>query len=110
MSHLESLLPLSSTPENDVPSPRASGIFPRLSGDHALLGTIVDGLEIERIIAEGGIGIVYCARSGEGGPCYAIKVLQERHAGDLGLVSRFEREIAYASRVDHPNVAKVLRN
>jgi eukaryotic-like serine/threonine-protein kinase len=110
MTHLDALLPVSSPPENDIPPPRDSGIFPCLSGEKDLLGAMVAGLQIEGIIAEGGIGIVYCARSPEGGSSFAIRVLQERHADDLGLVSRFEREIAYASRVDHPNVAKVLRH
>lgn len=92
----------------DDSAPRSSGVFPRLSGDHDLLGATLAGLRIERILASGGIGVLYCAHSRGRTHRFAIKVLQARHAGDLGIVSRFEREIAYASRVDHPNVARVI--
>lgn len=109
MSPFASLpLPNAHAPENDdAPAPRASGIFSRLPAEEALLGLTVAGLRIERILAAGGIGVVYLARDVERGQAFALKVLQERHALDAGLVSRFAREIAYARRVDHPNVVKV---
>jgi len=77
-------------------------------GHEALVGSVVAGLVIERVVAEGGIGVVYAAREAASDRRFAVKVLQQRHAGDIGIVSRFEREIAYARRVDHPNLASVL--
>jgi eukaryotic-like serine/threonine-protein kinase len=64
-------------------------------------------VHLDRAIAEGGIGVVYAAHTGEG-QALAVKVLQERHAGDAGIVRRFEREAAHALRVHHPNVISAL--
>lgn len=91
-----------------VPVARASGCSERQGAGADLLGTSVAGLVIERIVAEGGIGVVYAARAFGGEGSFAIKVLQERYADDAGIVSRFEREITFACRMDHPNVTSVL--
>src|SRR5690349_10861474 len=81
---------------SSVPPPPASGV--RAVQHHDLLGVSVVGLKIERVIAEGGIGVVYAARApdpqtrqgaapssadpfGDGARTYAIKVLQQRHVG-----------------------------
>src|SRR5689334_18587892 len=95
---------------SSVPPPPPSGVVAKSLEHHDLLGVSVVGLRIERVIAEGGIGVVYAARAPEAdakrrstapnasvhnnSACtYAIKVLQKRHAGDAGIASRFEREI-----------------
>lgn len=76
--------------------------------DDALVGSIVGGLTLERVLARGGLGVVFAARApGAARAELAVKVLQARHAGDAGIVRRFEREIDYAGRVDHPNVVRV---
>jgi eukaryotic-like serine/threonine-protein kinase len=71
----------------------------------------VPSVRLDRAVAEGGIGVVYAARS-LGGPDdarpLAVKVLQQRHAGDVGIVRRFEREAAHALRMCHPNVVSAL--
>lgn len=76
--------------------------------DDALVDRVVDGLRIEGVVAEGGMGVVYVARDEATGRRFAMKVLRERFAGDAGLTSRFRREIAYAMRVSHPNVAGAI--
>lgn len=91
-----------------APVTRASAATARSVAYQDLVGTSVAGLVIERVVAEGGIGVVYAARPHGGAGSFAIKVLQERHADDVGIVSRFEREISYGRRVDHPNVISVL--
>jgi serine/threonine protein kinase len=85
-----------------------SGVV-RLSID-PLIGAVFAGLRVESILAEGGIGVVYAASDVETGKPLALKVLQRRHADDPGMVSRFAREIGFALRVAHPNVAAVLRH
>jgi serine/threonine-protein kinase len=67
-------------------------------------------VRLDRAIAEGGIGVVYAAwsESPNGSRPLAIKVLQERHAGDAGITRRFEREIEHALRVRHPNVVSAI--
>lgn len=65
-------------------------------------------VRLGRILAEGGIGVVHAAETCDRGRPLAIKVLQERHAGDAGLTRRFEREVEHALRLDHPNVVSAL--
>ncbi len=59
-------------------------------------------VRVDRVLAVGGIGVVYAGRTAAGD--VAVKVLQERHAGDAGITRRFEREIQYAFRLRHPHV------
>lgn len=77
------------------------------SGD-PLVGRTEQGLHIDRLIAEGGMGAVYAARRVETGEPVALKVLRRAHASDLGLASRFAREVRLARRINHPNVCPVL--
>lgn len=77
-------------------------------GPRALLGQVVSGLIVERVVAEGGVGVVYAARARHGAAVRALKVLKPGLAGDAGHRARFAQEIAYARRVDHPNVAAVI--
>jgi serine/threonine-protein kinase len=60
---------------------------------------------VERVLAVGGVGAVYAVRK-TGGERIALKVLLPRHAADLGMRSRFEREIAFALRAMHPNLVR----
>ncbi|WP_438030887.1 serine/threonine-protein kinase [Sorangium sp. So ce233] len=73
-----------------------------------LVGRTEQGLHIERLIAEGGMGAVYAARRVATGEAVALKVLRRAHAGDRGIESRFAREVRLARRIDHPNVCPVL--
>ena len=73
----------------------------------ALVGQMVGSLFVERVVAEGGIGVVYAARSRHGA-ARALKVLKPSLAGDSGHRDRFAEEIAHARRVTHPNVVSVL--
>ncbi len=74
----------------------------------ALIGQVVGGLVVERVVAEGGVGVVYAARPLRGGSARALKVLKASLAGDIGHSTRFAQEIAYARRVAHVSVVSVL--
>jgi serine/threonine-protein kinase len=54
------------------------------------------------------MGIVFAVRDVASGKRLALKTIQSRYATDAGIVGRFWREIAFAARVMHPNVAPVL--
>ena len=68
----------------------------------------VPGLVLEGVVAEGGMGLVYAARELATGRRVALKTLRACFASDEGALARFEREISFTRRVEHPNVAPVL--
>lgn len=95
---------LGNDPANDTGSSSAR-TTEHVSPD-LMLGLSFDGLQVERLLAEGGMGRVYVARVLASGEEVALKV--PRTGGDAELLRRFEREIVYARRVTHPNVARVV--
>lgn len=68
----------------------------------------VPGLVFEGVVGMGGMGIVYRVRDVDTGKQLALKTIQREHATDVGAVGRFFREIKFAARVVHRNVAPVL--
>jgi len=88
---------------------RQRGAWAPWSVEDELVGREVASLRVERLIAEGGMGAVYAARELDTGEAVALKVLQHRHAGDVGHVSRFEREVRFGERIAHPNVVRLRR-
>lgn len=80
----------------------------RVEDPAALVGLVEQGMRVERLLAEGGMGVVYAVRRLGTGERAALKVLRCEHAGDAGVRSRFAREVSFARRVDHPGVCPVL--
>jgi Holliday junction resolvase len=80
----------------------------RRPGD--LVGQTVAGgkLIVEAFAGRGGISSVYRARHRELGMRVAVKVLNESFEHDLEFCERFHAEALAASRLDHPNLARVL--
>ena len=84
----------------------------------SLLGAAVGAVHIGQVIAEryrivrklgeGGMGEVYLAEHVRMGSPAAIKVLRRSLMGDASSVGRFLREAQNASRVNHPNVARIF--
>ncbi len=68
--------------------------------------TVLGRYVIEDLLGEGGMGKVYRARHATLGLPVAVKVMQRHERPDL--VERFEREAQLMSRVQHPNVVRVL--
>ncbi|MBX3204279.1 MAG: serine/threonine protein kinase [Labilithrix sp.] len=65
-------------------------------------------LEIESLIGGGGVGAVYRARHRELQMPVAVKVLHDTFQSDADFGRRFHAEALAASRLDHPNVTRVL--
>jgi serine/threonine-protein kinase len=94
-----------------------TGIITNCPHDNSLLftrakdnfvGTILDNAyEIQAIIGQGGMGIVYRARHNLMDRVVAVKMLQSQLTSDSLSVKRFQHEAKAASRLDHPNVIKV---
>lgn len=76
------------------------------SGD--LVGSIIaDRYSIIKKLGEGGMGTVYLAEHVKMGRKSAVKVMNPGMVHDADAISRFNREAANASRINHANVAAV---
>ncbi|WP_434415106.1 serine/threonine-protein kinase [Nannocystis pusilla] len=64
--------------------------------------------EIDRLIARGGVGVVYLAHDLEQRREVVIKFLAGHLAGESEASARFEREVERLSAIQHPNIVEVL--
>jgi serine/threonine-protein kinase len=73
-----------------------------------LVGQVIaDRYHIVSVLGEGGMGRVYLAEHVRMGRKSAVKVLSPNMALSADAISRFNREAANASRINHPNVAQI---
>jgi serine/threonine-protein kinase len=68
---------------------------------------LADRYRILRTLGEGGMGRVYLAEHVRMGRLSAVKVMSPALAPTADAISRFNREAANASRINHPNVAAI---
>ena len=73
-----------------------------------MVGQIIDGFRIIRLIAQGGMAEVYEAHQESLGRTVALKVLLPAFSQQEELVSRFEREGRAAAQLSHPNIIQVF--
>src|SRR5262245_36849329 len=67
-------------------------------------GQMVAGrVEVQGLLVQGWMGVVYRVHQKSVDRPAALKVLHSRYARDADLVKRFEREARAASRILHPN-------
>jgi serine/threonine-protein kinase len=62
---------------------------------------------IMRKLGSGGMANVYLAEDQELGRRVAIKILNDRHAGDEQFIERFRREAKNAAGLSHPNIVSI---
>src|SRR5881398_1972740 len=73
-----------------------------------LLNTLFDGrYRIVSKLGTGGMANVYLAEDEVLGRRVAIKILNDRHAGDDQFVERFRREAKNAASLSHPNIVSI---
>jgi beta-lactam-binding protein with PASTA domain/predicted Ser/Thr protein kinase len=74
----------------------------------SLIDTLFDGrYRIVRKLGSGGMANVYLAEDQELGRRVAIKILNDRHAGDEQFVERFRREAKNAAGLSHANIVSI---
>src|SRR5689334_24184443 len=72
----------------------------------ALIGALQGRYTLERELGRGGMATVYLARDLKHDRLVALKVLRPELAMALGA-ERFQREIRFAARLQHPHVLSV---
>ncbi len=77
------------------------------AGD-GLIGVSVGGYRIERLLGEGGMGLVYQARHEVIDRRFAIKVLRPEVASDQVLAKNFLAEAQTLSALKHPNIVDIV--
>jgi len=75
-----------------------------------LIGQMIDGYEILRIVGSGGMSAVYEARNPITGKRVAIKLLAAVLATDPNFLARFRREVELLQGFDHPNIVRILKH
>ena len=79
------------------------------SAASGLIGRVIAGkLRIDKQLGAGAMGAVYQARHLGLDKDVAIKVLHPAASGDASHAARFKAEARGASRIDHPNVVRIL--
>jgi len=70
-------------------------------------GTRIGPYEVQSLLAEGGMGIVYRATDVKLRRDVALKLLPNDFADDADRLSRFQREAQILAALNHPNIAHV---
>ncbi len=74
---------------------------------NSLLGkTIANDYKIEKLLGEGGMGAVFCAKQLSDSQNIALKVILPENITDNTLVQRFLREAKVGLLLSHPNIVK----
>ena len=73
-----------------------------------LIGAQLGHFQIEELIAEGGMGLIYLARHNIIGKLAAIKVLSEKYSSDKNMIKRLHREARAVNRIAHPNIIDIF--
>src|SRR5215467_7732948 len=80
-----------------------AALRPQAGARTDLVGSVIaERYHVLQLLGTGGMGRVYLAEHVKMGRRSAIKVLHPSMARDAEAISRFNREAANASRIDHP--------
>lgn len=73
-----------------------------------MIGRVLNGrYQLNSLLGEGGMAVVYEAEDLLLGRKVAVKVLREQYASDPGFLTRFQREARSAASLSHPNIVAV---
>jgi serine/threonine-protein kinase len=91
-----------------VEGPVDSAAAPPPSRVEAFIGKVIDGrYVVERLLGEGGMGMVFAARHKMIDKRVAIKVLRGEMASDTELTERFLQEARAASAIGNPHIIDI---
>jgi serine/threonine-protein kinase len=84
-----------------------TALRPKTKGQDLVGRTVAGRYRIVQRLGQGGMGQVYRAEHVRMGSSCAIKIMNPALEQDPEAMGRFAREATHASRIDHPNVARV---
>ena len=73
-----------------------------------MIGEKILNYKIEKLIGEGGMGTVYLGINEQFEQKVAIKVLAPQFVHNADIVKRFKKEASMLSKLNHPNIVKLL--
>jgi serine/threonine protein kinase len=79
-----------------------------MAAKEAIAGETIGNYDLVEKLAEGSMGKVYKARHWQTNQIVAIKVMSPEIARNPVFLKRFEQEFRIASKLDHPNIVKVI--
>ena len=85
----------------------ASGV-PILTPRERLGGRVAGRYRLDRVIAVGGMGVLFAGYDEATGADVAVKLLKPRYDGELDKDARLLREARIGASLQHPNVVRVL--
>jgi eukaryotic-like serine/threonine-protein kinase len=71
-----------------------------------LVGRTIGRYRLERVLGEGGVGVVF--EASRAGDRLAVKLLRAQHSADSSILARFVREARVASGIDSRHVVPIL--
>ncbi len=73
------------------------------------VGTTISGFRLERLLGQGGMGVVYLAQEEALGRSVAVKLLAHELPEDEPFRNRFLSEARLAASLDHPSVVPIYQ-
>jgi serine/threonine protein kinase len=70
-------------------------------------GLTVAGYRLERLLGQGGMGVVYEAKQLSLDRIVALKIVAPQFSSDLSFRARFRRECLIQAKLEHPNIVTV---
>src|SRR5262245_32223251 len=100
-----------SDPLLDRPAPRADTVIAQITGERPVpIPERVGPYRVERLIGEGGMGMVLLARRDDGhfNQLVAVKLVRQGPHLDARIVRRFREERQIPATLNHPAIARLL--
>src|ERR1043165_3724018 len=104
--------PMAGPTNTGAPDQRTTATAPLPEGQagallaHLPRGAVVAHYRVERVLGEGGMGVVYLARQERPDRAGALKLIRPGYAGEK-MLRRFEHEAEVLGRLLHPGIAQI---